>query len=388
MNLRLTKFQDAYQSTLRLFCKGPDPLQKRQGAKRIGTQAVELGLSYEDTLNAHTQSLLNLLDGAESDRAKQDLISRASTFYGLLCDAIEEKSPDVTSAPARLKQMVATLLVRTGELAASNKKLNGEILQRKAEEKLKHASEKKTSELLAKSLRMEDELRRLSRKLLLVQEEERKKISRELHDVIAQALAGINLRLAGLQTKSAAASADLHHKIEDTRLLVEQTVEMVHQFARDLRPSALDDLGFIPALQSHIKTLRSQSKLKISLRASPEIEQVGMPEKIALFRVIQESLHNVVQHAKATEVNITITSSNKGFRLCVRDNGKGFSMENPDYIVGSGHLGLLGMRERIEMIGGTFQVESRRGEFTAIRAHLPGMVRKTNRSSKTRPKKS
>lgn len=371
MNPKLTKFHDEYQSALRLFCKNPDTMQRRRGANHIGTRAVELGLSYKDTLDAHTHSLLNLLDDAGAEGTKPTLIARASTFYGLLCDAVEEKSPDVAAAPARLKQLVAALLDRTGELAASNKKLNVEIHQRRIEEKLKLASEKKNRELLAKSLRMEDELRRLSRRLLLVQEEERKKISRELHDVIAQALAGINFRLAGLMTKTAAANTELHEKIEDTRLIVEQTVEMVHRFARDLRPSALDDLGFIPALQSHIKTLRGQSTLKFSLRASPEIEQVGMPTKIALFRVIQESLYNVMEHAKATQVSITITSSNTGFRLCVRDNGKGFLIQDSDYIVGGGHLGLLGMRERIEMIGGTFQVESRRGKFTAIRALLP-----------------
>jgi signal transduction histidine kinase len=371
MNPKLAKFQETYQSALRLFCDHPDGLPQRRSANLFGAEAIEFGFSYKDTLNAHTHALLNLLAGADSGPARQGMIARASTFYGLMCDAVEEQSPDLKPAPTRVKGLLSTLLTRTGELTASNKKLKDEIQQRKAEEKLKLASEKKTRELLAKSLRMEDELRRLSRKLLVVQEEERKKLSRELRDVIAQALSAINVRLTGLQTKSAAASADLRQKIETTRLLVQQTVEIVHRFARELCHSALDDLGFIPALQSHLKTLRGQSTLRISLRASPDIEQLEIPEKIALFRVIQESLYNVIQHAEATQVSISITSNSAGFRLAVRDNGKGFSIDEPDYIAGGGHLGLLGMRERIEMIGGTFQVESRRGRFTTIRALLP-----------------
>ncbi len=371
MNPELAKYQRAYQSALKQYCKSPGTSPRRQSTKLLGAKAVDSGLSPKETLNFHTHALLGLLDTETSEYSKKLLIGRASAFYGMFENAVDANLPEKSSTPGKLKRMVATLLTRSKELATSNKKLQHEVQQRKAGEKSQHASEKTTTQLLAKSLRMEDELRKLSRRMFVVQEEERKKISRELHDVIAQALAGINVHLAGLQTNGTAASKDLHQKISDTRRLVQQAVEIVHRCARELRPSALDDLGFIPALQSHIKNFRNQSKLRISLRAPADIEQIGMAEKIAFFRIVQESLFNVVQHAKATQVTVSITSTAEGFRLSIRDNGKGFSIPDPASIVGGGHLGLLGMRERIEMVGGTFHVESVRGKFTTIRALLP-----------------
>jgi signal transduction histidine kinase len=184
-------------------------------------------------------------------------------------------------------------------------------------------------------------------------------------------LAGINTRLAGLQTKNATASRDLHKKISDTRHLVEQVVESIHRVACDLRPSTLDDLGFIPAIQTHITSLRGQSKLLIALKVPPDVEQLGMAEKIAFYRVIQESLCNVFQHAEATRATVSITHNSKGFRLSIRDNGRGFSVSCADFLCSENHLGLLGMRERIEMVGGIFSVKSKPGKFTAIHALLP-----------------
>jgi signal transduction histidine kinase len=371
MNAELTKYQRDYQSALRRFCQNPDSPAGGWGIRSLCQGAVQLGFCLQDSLNVHSLALLNLLDEEKGGPARKTLVQRASAFYGLLRKAIEEKAAKGSTTPEKLKRMVDTLLIQKKELAATNKKLQQEIQQRKAGEKLQSANEKTTRQLLAKSLRMEDELRRLSRRLLLVQEEERKKISRELHDVIAQSLAAINIRLAGLQIKNASAVEDLHQRIADARVLIQQIVEIIHRVACDLRPSALDDLGFIPALQSHIRTLRDQNKLRISVRVSAQIEKIGIAQKTAFFRVVQESLSNVRHHAKATHVHVSITNSSKGFLLKVRDNGRGFATGSHDAAFRKTHLGLLGMRERMEMVGGTFQVESRRGKFTAIHAFLP-----------------
>lgn len=372
MNPELPHYERDYQAALDCFCKVAGGAPAQSTIARLGARAVRLGLPSAKVLDLHTHALLLLLNQPGGKKNQKFFLQRGTFFYSVLRAEIDALLPDQASPHRKLKRMVGTLLTRTDQLAASNKKLQHEIRQRKVGEKLKQQNEKATIELLKKSLLMEDELRRLSRRLLLVQEEERKKISRELHDVIAQALAGINVRLAGLQTKSAAAGKELHQKIADTRLLVQKVVEIVHRFARDLRPSALDDIGFLPALRSHIRTLGNESKLRISLRATPLIEQLGMPEKTAFFRVIQESLHNVVQHAKATKAAISITfSKDREFHLCIRDNGRGFAIPSSGMIAGGRHLGLLGMRERIEMIGGTFSMQSSKGKFSAIRAVLP-----------------
>ena len=142
---------------------------------------------------------------------------------------------------------------RTVELAASNLELQLEIAQRKAAEAALKKSEHHYSQLLEQSDRLQEQLRQLSRQILSAQEEERKEISRELHDVIAQTLTGINVRLAALNKEAAINTKGLDRNIARTQRLVEKSVDIVHQFARELRPAVLDDLGLIPALHSFMK---------------------------------------------------------------------------------------------------------------------------------------
>lgn len=186
----------------------------------------------------------------------------------------EETRRATRTATARLKSIIGTLTQRTKQLATSNERLKCEIAQRKSVEKSLRTSEQTTVQLLQKSRRMQEELRLLSRRLLSVQEEERKRISRELHDVVAQALTGINVRLSMLKTQSTADASDLHKKIATTQRLVLKSVEIVHRFARDLRPTVLDDLGLIPALQSYLKIVREENGLEIALSTFRGVEKL------------------------------------------------------------------------------------------------------------------
>src|SRR5207237_2628142 len=122
-------------------------------------------------------------------------------------------------------------------------------------------------QLLEQSRRMQKKLRLLSRQLLSAQEEKRKKISRELHDVIAQTLTGINVRLANLKNKAALNTRGLERSIAQTQQLVERSVNIVHRFARELRPTVLDDLGLIPALHTFMKPFREETGIRASLSA-------------------------------------------------------------------------------------------------------------------------
>ena len=274
-------------------------------------------------------------------------------------------------ATARLKTIIGTLTHRTEQLATSNEKLKREIAQRKSVEKSLRTSEQTTVQLLQKSRRMQEELRLLSRRLLSVQEEERKRISRELHDVVAQALTGINVRLAMLKTQSTADASDLHKKIATTQRLVLKSVEIVHRFARDLRPTVLDDLGLIPALQSYLKIVRKETGLKIDLSSFSGIEKLDVGAKTVLYRVVQEALSNVAQHAKASRVTVLLTDQSGKVCMDIRDNGRGFQMDKLEAAENGLHLGLLGMRERVEMVGGTFCVESAPRKQTTIRVEIP-----------------
>ena len=283
-----------------------------------------------------------------------------------------EKTRNATRvATARLKKTIGTLTQRTKELATSNESLKREIAQRKAVEKSLRTSEQTTSQLLQKSRRMQEELRHLSRRLLSVQEEERKRISRELHDVVAQALTGINVRLSMLKTQSTADASDLHKKIATTQRLVQKSVEIVHRFARDLRPTVLDDLGLVPALRSYFEIVREDSGLRIDLTTFRGVEKLDVGAKTVLYRVVQESLSNVVQHAKASRVTVSLAEHGGIFCMDIHDNGKGFQTEKVEAAESGEHLGLLGMRERVEMVGGTFRVESTPGKQTTVRVKIP-----------------
>ena len=272
---------------------------------------------------------------------------------------------------ARLKVIIGTLTQRTKELATSNGKLKREIAHRKSVEQSLRTSEQATVQLLQKSRRMQEELRLLSRRLLHVQEEERKRISRELHDVVAQALTGINVRLSMLKTQSAASAKDLHKKIATTQRLVLKSVEIVHRFARDLRPTVLDDLGLIPALESYLKIVREETGLKIDLSSYSGVEKLDGEARTVLYRIVQEALSNVTQHAKASRATVRLTAHKDKVCMDIHDNGRGFQMDKVEAEERGKHLGLLGMRERVEMVGGTFCLESAPGKQTTIRVNIP-----------------
>jgi PAS domain S-box-containing protein len=270
-------------------------------------------------------------------------------------------------------------------LASSNEELKQEIAQRKAVETALKKSERHYSQLLGKSDLMQEQLRQLSRQILSAQEEERKEISRELHDVIAQTLTGINVRLAALKKQAAINTNGLDRYIVSTQRLVEKSVDIVHEFARELRPAVLDDLGLIPALHSFVKLFSRRTRVHVHLTAFAGVEQLDIAKRTVLFRVAQEALTNVDRHACAHRVEVNIQKLNDGIGMKIKDDGKSFSVEGQLRTKGGKRLGLLGMRERVEMVGGTFCVESTPGKGTAIEVEIPfAKVRKSllHKSSK------
>ena len=283
----------------------------------------------------------------------------------------ENGRKNAREAKARHGKTIEALTRRTAQLAAANESLRREIARRRTVEKSLRASEAHTSRLLSKSQRMQQELRELSRCLLSVQEEERKRISRELHDVVAQALSGINMQLALLEKRSLAGARDLHQKIAAAQGQVREAVDLVHRFARDLRPTVLDDLGLLPAVRSHLKFVAAETGLQTKLAGFHGVEDLGLQEKTVLFRIFQQALTNIVQHAKATRVAVRITRRSGAVRMVIEDDGRGFKPRRAAREDGTPHLGILGMRERAEMVGGTFSAASTPGKSTRIEVVLP-----------------
>ncbi len=282
-----------------------------------------------------------------------------------------KSAPSGATPTVRLERNIAALTRRTTQLAVANAKLRSQIKRRISVEKSLRASKEGAARLLVRSQRTQQEMRQLSHRLLSVQEEERKRISRELHDVVAQALSAINVHLTLLKSENAATTKELHRKIAVTQDLVKKSVEIVHRFARDLRPAVLDDIGLIPALRSHLKITAAEARLKVSLSADPEVEALGLPKKTVLYRVFQESMTNITQHAAATKVSIRMVCREGYVRMTIRDNGCGFRAGKLLDAETGAHLGLLGMRERVEMSGGTFSAESIPRKSTTIKVDLP-----------------
>jgi signal transduction histidine kinase len=339
-------------------------------ARALGRDAVSLGLETLDVARIHEQALMNVVS-SYSPGEGDGIFRRAGIFFAEAVTPIEKTHRTAREANAHLSQLNESLRQRAVDLDASNRQLKQEIIQRKAMEEALRKSEQHYSELLQQSRQMQEQLRHLSHQLLSAQEEERKTISRELHDEIAQTLTGINVQLGTLKTAAALDTKDLQNKITSTQRLVEKSVKIVHKFARELRPSVLDDLGLIPALHSYVKSFSQRTHIRIRLRIFAGVEQLDAAKRTVLYRVAQESLTNVARHARATQVEMCIEKLPTAVHMEIKDDGKSFLVEQTLHAKKNNRLGLLGMRERVEMVGGRFNIESAPGQGTTIEVQIP-----------------
>jgi len=258
---------------------------------------------------------------------------------------------------------------RMDVLAATNTKLKKEIIRRHAVETALTKSEQLAQELLQQSRQLQIKVRQMSHQNLLALENQRKAISHELHDKISQVLIGINVRLA-VFTRTASVNP---RAIAPVRRLVEQSVRIIHDYARELRPAMLDELGLIPSISTYIKEFPKPKGCQIhfSASASAGVEALDNDKRTALYRVAQEALINVAKHAQAHVVNVTLQKVRGCVRLEIADDGKAFEVDRLASTRWNQRLGLTGMRERVEMVGGRFRVESAPGKGTTILAEVP-----------------
>lgn len=338
--------------------------------EKISAHIRAAGVSKLNLPKLHERYLVvDILPNYESKK-RTAMIRTAGKFFAAVIAGSGFDKPGASDA-VRLRNTIKSLSNRTVELAVSNKNLSEQIIQRKKAESALRRSEEKLKKLLNQSELLKEQLRGLSRQMLSVQEEERKKISRELHDVVAQALLGINVCLAALRKEAIINIKDLDVNILRTQKLITKSANVVHQFARELRPAVLDDLGLIPALQSLIKQFSARTGLHIHLHVFEGVERLNFAKRTVLYRVVQEALTNVSQHAHASRVDITISREVRHVKLIVSDDGRSFQIDRVINSRGTKRLGLLGMRERVEMVGGSFEIQSEVGKGTKIIANIP-----------------
>jgi signal transduction histidine kinase len=334
---------------------------------------MSAGLKTLDLARIHRQALNALVLPSYPSDTRDALVRRAGAFFAETITPIEKTHRIARETKDKIDRLNETLDRRNKALAGSNRQLKQEIAHRKSAEKALRKSEQHYGELLQQSRRLQEEMRLLSRQLLLSQEEERKMISRELHDVIAQTLTSINVRLTNLKKDAMKNTKGLDRNIARTQRLVERSVDIVHQFARDLRPTVLDDLGLIPALRTFMKGFREETGIRVSLSAFAAVEQVNGDKRTVLYRVAQEALTNVARHARASRAEVKIEKVDGFICMKIRDDGKGFQKERVLSAKRGERLGLLGMRERLDMVGGKFTVTSAPGRGTTVLAQVPLM---------------
>jgi two-component system, NarL family, sensor histidine kinase UhpB len=211
--------------------------------------------------------------------------------------------------------------------------------------------------------RIEDERRRSGQLAMRAQEEERRRLARDLHDEVNQALTAILLRLEALAQETPPERAP---ELIELKRLVNQAMEELLNLARQLRPSALDDHGLVAALETQLKRFSARTGVEARLDTGGDPDQVAEVVQTAIYRVAQEALTNVTRHAGATIVELVVAQTNGEVELRVSDDGRGF-----DPAVRGHGLGLVGMAERARLVGGELDVRSAPGGGTTITLRVP-----------------
>ncbi len=228
-------------------------------------------------------------------------------------------------------------------------------------------------ELHKKTIKINEERIRLLRERLSqtvkAQEDERQRVARELHDQGGQALTGLKLGLAHLQKLTP--NKELEQMVQELKNLTVSTMEDIHNLSLDLRPSMLDDLGLIPAIRQYGNQFQKRSGMEVCLNLPRLIPRQSGEVEITVFRVIQEALTNTAKHAKASKITIIIETTGNLLQVKVEDDGLGFDIKEALDKQGKKSVGLFGIRERVELLNGSFSIKSSPGDGTTLEFTIP-----------------
>jgi signal transduction histidine kinase len=213
-------------------------------------------------------------------------------------------------------------------------------------------------------------LRELSQQVVSAQEEERRRVSRELHDEASQALMALKISLELLGKDLPEEAESLHQRIEAAVRLAEETMERVRLLAHDLRPPELDAVGLYPVLEDYCREFGRRTHLAIRYQGT---RLPALPDEVSicLYRVLQEALTNVIKHAQARNVRVGLGYDGEAITLSVIDDGQGLGVLDATGLTHPKGIGILGMRERLELLGGGLEIRSRPRDGTHLKAWVP-----------------
>ncbi|OPY66850.1 MAG: Signal transduction histidine-protein kinase/phosphatase DegS [Syntrophorhabdaceae bacterium PtaU1.Bin034] len=226
---------------------------------------------------------------------------------------------------------------------------------------------------IAERKQYQENLKRLSEQLLSTQEEERKRISQELHDEIGQALSAMNINVEILEKGMGRSKLERQQRLEDLKKLILKTIDDIHRISYNLRPYLLDNFGLIPALRWYSETFQERTGVTVTLCAEGKWQDLDPSLETIIYRVAQEALTNVAKHAEANRVLMGLEHAPACIRISIEDDGKGFDTahEHGNRNFSKGGLGIFGIRERLSTLNGTFAIESALGGGTRLLIEIP-----------------
>ncbi|MFT9487220.1 MAG: sensor histidine kinase [Tepidibacillus sp.] len=208
-------------------------------------------------------------------------------------------------------------------------------------------------------------------KIIQAQEEERKRVAREIHDGPAQSMANVVLRTEIAERFMNVKQMDQAiQELKDLKFMVRQSLADVRKIIFDLRPMALDDLGLFPTLRKYIQEMAKRDNLDIDLSLAGRERRLPSGMEVAIFRLVQEALNNVVKHAQATKAVVKVEFQSGQIEVSVKDNGIGFDEEEQEKQK-EGHFGLMGMKERVDLLEGDLEIQSIKNKGTTIKIRVP-----------------
>ncbi|MCI0506536.1 MAG: histidine kinase [Gammaproteobacteria bacterium] len=260
---------------------------------------------------------------------------------------------EIGSLATAINEMADRIEERTAEIITRNEKLTSEIVERKI---------------------AQDRLKKLSHKIVRLQEEERRRVSRELHDGINQLLVSVKYKIENFDEKFRGSPDEALKDMKKAVVFLEEAISEVRRVSHALRPSVLDDLGLAPAITNLARQFSDRNQIDVEVNGVDEqiFERLPADVETAMYRIVQEALHNIEKHANATKVVIDVTHTNTNVTIRIEDNGEGFDLQKAMRKTRSTQsMGLRNMRERIELLQGSFFIHSDVGKGTFVEVKAP-----------------
>jgi signal transduction histidine kinase len=260
---------------------------------------------------------------------------------------------EIGSLATAINEMADRIEERTAEIITRNEKLTSEIVERKI---------------------AQDRLKKLSHKIVRLQEEERRRVSRELHDGINQLLVSVKYKIENFGEKFTQSPDEALTDMNKAVIFLDEAISEVRRVSHALRPSVLDDLGLAPAITNLARQFSERNQIDMEVNGVDEetFERLPADVETAMYRIVQEALHNIEKHANATKVVIDVTHTDTNVTIRIEDNGEGFDLQKAMRQTRSTQsMGLRNMRERIELLQGSFFIHSDVGKGTFVEVKAP-----------------